>query len=293
MSAKTAIAGLAVLLGTTLPLTCAASAPEPAATVFSLDQCADQFVLALAPRAAIVGLSPRARNPDSYLAPQAKGLPVRRADAESLLTTHPTIVVRAWGGEGALLRLLDRRGVRVVRIEDAIDFSGVRRNVRTVALALGNVQGGEALIGRLDANLAAARGAWHGRGALYLTSGGATAGSGTLIDAILAAAGLRNLAGGAGYRSVSLEKLELDPPDAVVLGFFDPASQAQVHWGPGSHGALRRLVSRRTMVSLPGALLGCPAWFSGEAVAQLAAAAPSRASARCGNSSTASGPPCA
>lgn len=254
-------------------------APRPAAAgpsprVMSLDQCADQYVLALSPRAAIVGLSPRARAGDSLLAPLATGLPIRRADSESALASRPRVVVRYWGGDPPLLRTLTRRGVRVVTIDDATDFSGVRRDVRRVAAALGEVHRGERLIRRMNAQLAASRGAWGGRGALYLTSGGATAGSGTLIDAMLAAAGLRNLASGPGFRAVSLERLVSNPPAAVVEGFFDAPSQARVHWGPGRHGALRRVTSGRALVSLPGSLLGCPAWFAADAVRLIANAAP-------------------
>jgi len=251
----------------------APAAASPAPTVMSLDQCADQYVLALSPRGAIVGLSPRARNPDSWLGSAAVGLPIRRADSESALAARPQVVVRYWGGDPRLLADLRRRGARVVTIEDAVDFDGVRRSVRAVAAALGQAAAGQWLIARMDGQLRAGAGAWRGRPALYLTSGGATAGTGTLIDSILRAAGLRNLTRGAGYREVSLERLALDPPQAVVEGFFDAPSQARVRWGPGRHDLLARVVARHTLVSLPGGLLGCPAWFAGDAVARLAAAA--------------------
>ena len=67
--------------------------------VMSLDSCADQYVLALAPREAIVGLSHRAVAPDSYLRDQAAGLPLRRATFESLVSARPQVVVRLWGGD--------------------------------------------------------------------------------------------------------------------------------------------------------------------------------------------------
>ncbi len=242
--------------------------------VMSLDQCADQFVVAMSPRSAIVGLSPRVRNADSLLAARAVGLPIRRVDSESALAARPQVVVRYWGGDPALISELKRRGARVTTIEDSTDFAGVRRNVRAVAAALGQDAVGEALLRRMDDQLAASRGAWGGQGALYLTSGGATAGTGTLIDSIMRAAGLRNLTRGAGYREVSLEQLEMDPPKAVVKGFFDAPGQARAYWGPGRHGALARLTTGRDLVSLPAALLGCPAWFAGDAVAALALAAP-------------------
>src|SRR6185503_14955109 len=94
-----------------------ASAAGP--RVASLDQCADQYVLALAPRSDIAGLSYRAVAPDSYLRAEARGLPLRRTDLESILAARPQLVVREWGGDAGLVRGLERRGVRVVGIDDA------------------------------------------------------------------------------------------------------------------------------------------------------------------------------
>ncbi len=246
----------------------AAAAPR----VVSLDQCADQFVLALSPRPAIAGLSPRARNADSYLAGAARGLPIVRADAEAVLAARPAVVVRFWGGSPELQRLLERRGVSVVTIDDANNFNGVARNVRRVAAALKEAGAGEALIARMRSDLAAARNAWSGRSALYLTPGGGTTGAGTLMDAILRAAGLSNAASGEGYRELSLESLALKPPAAVVRGFFEPWALAVQPWALGRHTLLRRLTDRRTLVSLPGSELGCPAWFAADAARRIARA---------------------
>ena len=241
--------------------------------VFSLDQCADQFVLALAPRSDIVGLSMRADDPDSHLRADAGGLPLRRATLESALAARPDLVVRYWGGEPGLVRRLQARGVRVVTLEDAADFDGVRRNVRAVAAALGRPDRGEALVSRMDGQLAAGQGAWGGRGALYLTSGGFTTGPGGLIDAILRAAGMSNLVRRPGYAAVPLEQLVLHPPAAFVLGFFDRAGLAGQSRSLAERPVLRRVMAGRPATSLPSDLLGCPAWFAGDAVQRLAAAA--------------------
>ncbi|HWA61130.1 MAG TPA: ABC transporter substrate-binding protein [Caulobacteraceae bacterium] len=263
-----------LLAGVLLALSATNVAAGP--RVYSLDQCADQYVLALAPRADIVGLSKRADDADSYMRAGARGLPLRRATAESVLAARPDIVVRTWGGEANLAEALRRRGVRVVQIEDATDFAGIARETRRVAAALGQPAAGEALVRRMDGELAASAGAWRGAGALYLTPGGFTAGGGTLIDAILRGAGLSNLAGGEGFRSVSLERLVLEPPHAIVEGFFEAVYSALQRWSPGRHQVLRRIAERRTLVSLPGRLVGCPAWYSADATARIAAAAPKR-----------------
>jgi iron complex transport system substrate-binding protein len=238
----------------------------------SLDQCADQYVLALSPREAIVGVSPRVDDRDSYLRAKAAGLPQRRATAEAVLAVRPDVIVRYWGGDERLTQTLERRGLTVVRIEEAPDFDGVRANVRRVAQALDQRAAGERMVADMDARLAASAGAWKGQTALYLTPGGFTAGEGTLIGAVLKAAGLKP-AGGPGYAPVSLEELVLRPPNALVLGFFDRFATAMERWGTGRHRVLTGLIEDRTIGSLPGAIAGCPGWFAADGVQILAEAA--------------------
>jgi len=252
---------------------CLLAAPAVAAPrVYSLDQCADQYVLALSPRAAIVGLSRRAANRDAYLAAEAGDLPRRRATTEAVLGARPDVVVRYWGGDDRLAADLGRRGIRVVKIADATDFAGVRNNIIRVAAALGRPAAGAGLIGRMDGQLAAASGAGRGARALYLTTGGYTAGPDTLVDAMMSAAGLNNLAAGRGFHPVRLESLVLRPPSAMVLGFFDGALDGFQRWSLGRHQVLRRVADGRTLVSLPGAILGCPAWFAADGAARIARA---------------------
>lgn len=244
----------------------AACAPR----VLSLDQCADQFVLALSPREAIAGLSMRADDRDSGLRRLATGLPKRRVDLESILTARPDVVVRYWGGDPRLVRILETRGVRVVTLSEARDFGGVRANIRQVATALDRQVAGERLIGRMNQRLTRAAGAWGGMRALYLTPGGATAGPGTLVDAILRAAGMTNAEGRSGFQTLSLEQLALNHPPALVLGFFDTFQRAGDSWGVGGHRLLQAAVRERAVASLPGSMLGCPDASAAEAVELLA-----------------------
>jgi iron complex transport system substrate-binding protein len=263
---------LAGALALCLGLTAGAALAAP--RVMSLDQCADQYVLALAPRASIVGLSPRVGDRDSFLRNESDGLPRRRASAEAVLVAAPPVVVRYWGGDDRLAALLERRRIAVIKIAEAADFAGVRANIRRVAAGLGETARGEALIARMDARLDAAHGAWGGRRALYLTSSGFTAGPGTMIDAILTGAGLSNAAGHGGYGPVSMERMVLDPPTALVLGFFDAFGLAEQQWGPGRHGLLQAMARQRAIATLPASELGCPGWFAADAAQALAAARP-------------------
>jgi iron complex transport system substrate-binding protein len=242
--------------------------------VLSLDQCADQYVLALSPRASIVGLSTRADDADSHLRALARGLPKRRVDLETALAAQPQVVVRYWGGEPRLIAALRARGVHVVTIGDATRFEQVRSNIRSVAASLGQHAAGEALIARMDQRLDRAAGAWRGARAIYLTPGGVTGGPGTLVDAILTAAGMTNAETRPGFQTVSLERLALAPPKAVVLGFFDTFQLSGDSWGMGRHRILRQVANERAVASLPGSMLGCPDWSAAEAAELLASKAP-------------------
>lgn len=251
---------------------CASSALAAPMRVVSLDQCADQFALAFAPRGALAGVSHRADDSDSELRADARGVPQVRATAEAVLAARPTVVVRSWGGDPRLLRLLERQGVRVVQVEEATTLSAVEANVRRVAAELGAPEAGAAAAERMRAALGRAAGAWGGRRAVYLTPGAVTAGQGTLVDAILAAAGLRNATEGRGWRPAPNEALVLQPPSLVVLGFFDALGRQ--HWSPGRSAVLTRVLRGRTAASLPAAQLGCPGWFAADAAETLARAAP-------------------
>jgi iron complex transport system substrate-binding protein len=260
------VAGLAAIAGS-------AAAQTAAKRVMSLDSCADQYVLALAARETVVGVSPRADAPDSFLRAKAIGLPQRRTTIEAVLGARPDVVVRQWGGDARLTAAIARRGVHTVSLGDATDFDGVRANVRQVAQALNRRAEGEALLARMDADLAVAAGAGRGRSAFYLTPGGYTAGPNTMIDAMLRAAGFANASTQPYFSPAPLEQLVLDPPKAVVLGFFDLTRAGADRWGPGRHAALRKATRGRVIASLPGGMLGCSAWFAADGARVLAEAA--------------------
>lgn len=237
--------------------------------VMSLDQCGDQYALALAPDADLA-LSPRADDPDSHMRREAAGHRRMRPTLEAAVAFKPDVVVRYWGGDPRMLARLEKAGARIVNLDDATEFDGVRANVRKAALALGAEARGEAIVRRMDGQLAAAGTSKAPRKpALYLTAGGFTAGAGTLVDAILRAAGLRNAAQAPGYAPVGVERIALSPPRWFVLGFFD---LSRSDWrGPGRHPVVRKAVEGRVAARLPASTLTCPAWFAADAVSLIEA----------------------
>jgi iron complex transport system substrate-binding protein len=250
MSVSAAILALAAL-----------AAADERPRVFSADVCADQYALALADPADIAALSPDAEKDFSHLRAKAKGIRQARPDAEQVLASRADVVLRHWGGDPMRL---SRLGVRVVTLGYAADFDAISENVRRAAAVLGRPERGEALIADLE---------WRRRrldalgpsgiSAVYVTPGGVTAGSGTMIDAIFHAAGVGNAAATSeGWIGLPLERLTHDPPGRIVAGFFDARSAAADNWSPARHPAFATLFANRRTIHLPADLISCPAWFS-------------------------------
>lgn len=258
------------LIGMALVFAMGATArAEAPLRVMSLDQCADQFVLALRPDADL-RLSPRSDDPDAYLRSQAQHYRRIRPSLEAAVAFKPDVVVRYWGGDASLLRRLERDGVLVANIDDSRDFDGIRRNIRSLATTLNVSDRGEAMIQRMDGQLAAAAGKGRGRSATYMTASGFTAGADTLIDSIFSAAGFHNATKARGYQGLRLETLVMKPPLMFVRGFFE---QALMDWrGTGRHPVLRPLIEASTVVDFKASTLTCPGWFAADAALALAEA---------------------
>ncbi|MFN3961058.1 MAG: ABC transporter substrate-binding protein [Parvularculaceae bacterium] len=237
----------------------AAPALAAAARVLSADFCADQIALALAEPSQIAALSLDAEKDFSFFRAEAAGLPQARADAESALAAKAEVVLRFWGGDA---RRLERLGLRVVTLDYATSFDGVKANVRTAARAIGRLAEGEKLVDDIDRRLKdlEARGP-SGVTALYVTPGGVTAGKETMIDAIFKAAGVGNEAAEKGYfhwPPLSAEAVVADPPDFIVAGFFSSNAERINHWSGARHPALKRVVETTPGVAPPTDVLACP-----------------------------------
>jgi iron complex transport system substrate-binding protein len=248
------------------------NAARAAPRVLSADYCADQYVLALADEADIAALSPDADSDFSYLRARAHGLPQVRPEAEEAARIAPDLAVRFWGGSA---QSFERLGIKVLTLEYAADFDAVKRNIEVSADALGRTERGEALVAEMHRRLAAlkARGT-HDVAALYVTPGGVTAGRGTFVDALFAAAGVRNAAGDrSGWSALPLEALIAHPPEMIVAGFFSAASETRGNWSAVRHPAFAKIFLQTPAVRLDADVLSCPGWFALVAAEEIARAA--------------------
>jgi iron complex transport system substrate-binding protein len=229
--------------------------------VISLDYCADQFVLGLADRAQILAVSPDARRPFSALREAAEGVRQVRPSLESVLALRPDLVVRSYGGTPDVAARLQALGVPVVQLGWPQDVADVAAELTRVAVALGNPEAGTLAVAALPAPASG-----DPVPALYLSSGGATAGEGTLIAAMMTHAGLAP-AGGHGWQRRGLESLLAEPPAALVYADFGDATRP---WTAAGHPVASRVLAGVPAVAVPGAWVGCTALHTGAAITAMA-----------------------
>ena len=226
------LVGLICCLLATALSACAGSAGQdrgsPAHTdkpvrVMSMNQCTDQIVLALLPPERIASVTWLSRDPQgSLMHREAMRVAVNHGLSEEVVRQQPDLVIAGSFTTPATRGLLKRLGYPLIVVDHADSFEDIREVTRQIALAVGEVARGEALIARMDrqlADLAANPGpslrvaAWDGAGF--------NAREGSLYDQILQAAGALNVANrppAIGYGKPDAEVLLLTAPTLLVKG---------------------------------------------------------------------------
>lgn len=235
----------------------AAAAPQ---RVVSLNLCADQLLMSLAPPeriASITWLSRSEGDPD--LLPLARRLPVNHGSAEEVLAARPDLVLAGRYTTFTTRELLKRSGVRVLELEPVQDWDGIRGLTRRVAEALGESARGEALIADMDARLSALARARPEHPIRVIGWGGSGAdvpGRDTLFNTLLETAGGVNVGVlQAGEGVFDVERVVVNRPQALMRGVSygaTPALRNEV----ARHPLLRRLYPQGQL-TYPEALFGC------------------------------------
>lgn len=262
----TCLVGLA-----TLVVGSATAADDAAARVVSLDYCADQFVLKLLPRNRILAVSPDAAERFSYMRDAAVGVRRIRPLAEDVLAIKPDLVVRSYGGGPHAKTIFDRAGIPVLQVPYAGNFDDIRQAIVTIAERLQVPDLGAAMVQEMNDRLAAIPQSRAKTNVLYMTSGGATSGPGTLVHEMLLAAGLNNYEQRPGWHSIPLERLAYERPDAVAAAYFDENVDKAALWSSMRHPLAQRQLQELPTVVLEGAWTSCGGWFLVDAVEALAA----------------------
>ena len=212
-----------LLSGAMIAATGVAAQPLRAAPrrIVSLNLCADQLILALADRRQIAGLTRNA--PDAELsaaAGQTRGLRILGSSAEEILEIAPDLVVGMPARGSPALTALRSQPVRTLDLTSANSLADIYVSIRQTASATGHPERGDALIGRMQRNLARVPRLGAGKVAAYYQRRGFLTGAGTLIDDLMRRLGLVNLAtrlGKAPLAQVSLEEIVAAQPDYLIV----------------------------------------------------------------------------
>ena len=189
--------------------------------IVSLNLCADQYLLALADRGQIAGLTHNAADPTmSAAAAKARGLHIMGQSAEEILAIDPDLIVGVPARRSGIMSALAGHNYRVVDLKSATSYDDIVTQVRDVAAAIGQVARGEVLIARMNSELAGLPRPLGAPVAAYYQRRGYMSGTGTLVDDLMTRVGLTNLAGKLGrpvLSQMSLEQLMAAQPDYLIV----------------------------------------------------------------------------
>lgn len=194
----------------------AAAAPAPQATahplrVMSINECTDQIVLALLPPERITSVTWLSRDPQSsQMAAAARRVAVNHGLGEEVLRDRPDLVIAGTFTTTATRQMLKALGWPMIEVGPADTVQQIRDTTRQIGRAVGEPAVAEALLTRMDRQIADIQrapgpqlrvAAWDGSGF--------SAGQGTLYDVVLKMAGAENIASGPGAPRGGIPDTEL------------------------------------------------------------------------------------
>ncbi|WP_367159780.1 ABC transporter substrate-binding protein [Kozakia baliensis] len=254
---KGVIAGMIVGLFASVSLVQASSLPR----VASLNLCTDQLLLLLAEPEQIVGVTPLARDCwSAVLCEQAQHVPVLRPTAESIVVSHPDIVLGGIYTTAVAMQAAREGGAQVIVLPPAQSLTDIPAQIMTVANAIGVPERGRQLamvFATRLASLSVERNSTDPTAAVYAANGFVTH-KGSLPDDVLAHAGFRNYATVMGHQASSRFSMDLliaQPPDLLILdrsGKGTSLAQSML-----DHPALKQAFAGPHHLDLPARLWLC------------------------------------
>ncbi len=231
--------------------------------IVSINLCADQMLLAMAPRRVIVSLSRLVADREISAATAAEigSIPLNGGRAEEVLALKPDLVVAGRHAARATIFVLKKLGYRVMEMDIARSIPEIRENIRILGEAIGEPHRAEALIKAIDARLRRLAPVISGTrlGAVYYQPNGLAAGLGSLVDDVISRAGLVNVAARLGVRGqgrLPLEMLIMARPDILIIDAGRPQAPA-LAFQVLDHPALAALTAKATLAAIPQRLWIC------------------------------------
>lgn len=204
-----------------------------APTIVSLNPCSDAVLAEVLPRERLLAISHYSHDPagTSMDLALARTFRATGGTVEEVLALDPDIVVGSAFMPPATRAALERTGVRVVTLGIASSVAESQRQVRQLAVAVGEAERGRGLARRMGdavAEMEARRRAKPVATVLW-QPGGIVPGEQTLVGELMRRAGLASHTAARGMRQadyLSLEQVMADPPTLLLVA---GAERAQHH----------------------------------------------------------------
>ena len=196
--------------------------------IVSICMQGDQLLMQLVPRERIVALSALAADPDTSAHWQAaRGFPITHSGAEEIVRLNPDLVLVSPSSSLLTVAILKRLGLRVLELGIPTNFDELRDQIRLAGRSFGEEARAEEIVKTMDARLDRLKARRPPPAmrptALFYYQDRYTPGAHTFPDAILEAAGFRNLAPGDGG-SASMEAILMAHPNYLILTRFRQGS---------------------------------------------------------------------
>jgi iron complex transport system substrate-binding protein len=251
--------------------------PAPPRRIASMNLAADEILVELVAPDRFVAATTFADEPE--LSNVVGRIPksatrILHAKVEPLVALEPDLVVVSDFSDADFLHLLTASKLRYTRLGGLDSFEGIRKGILGLAATVGADEKGESLVSRLDADLAGLDRRLKGaaRPRVLWWNDPDTAGTGTLLDAVITRAGGRNVAAELGVtsvRPVGAERALLADPDVFLVAAGGDRAKLLAH--PVLKNA--RAVRAGRIVEMPGPLLSTithhaarSAWFLAHAL---------------------------
>ncbi len=256
----------AVLTTLLLSLTSAAQAAETP-TIASTSLCGDSYLQALAPDH-ISALSWQSRSPLSRATTAQRKLPQLRDDPEVLVSSDADIILFG-SGEGRVSESLEAKTIKLIWGED---FNTLTTNAKTIEQAL-NIKSGmsEDWAKRIESLSLRAETRTVKPKILYLSRSGGSAGTGTLVDTAISAAGGINVAKAQGWFTPDPEQIIAYEPDLIITSYFKNGYES-VQSTAVRNKVVQRYIARYPSIEIDGKFWPCAGPGLIEAAEQIAEA---------------------
>ena len=227
--------------------------------IASTSLCGDSYLLAVVPDQ-ISALSWQSRDPLSLASEPFQELPQIWDDPEILATASADIILFGPGEGSKAGPVLNARNIKRADLVWGEDFETVAANLEMIGQATGAVDKSDKAISNLNNRLETLSRRFDNKKPppkiLYLSRSGGSAGTGTLVDAAIRAAGGDNVLDTPGWVTLETEDLITLEPDLIIISFFE-AGYESVNAAGIRHKAVKQFINRHEKMSIPGNLWPC------------------------------------